>query len=78
MAANVTSWSMISSDLPSPAEASFSTAGPSKRFAQAGNRFTLFGIMLYTRTSIAWRSPSLTRLKDSEVMKIASPGSAQT
>ena len=29
-------------------------------------------------TSMAWRSPSLTRLKDSEVMKIASPGSAQT
>ena len=30
------------------------------------------------RTSIAWRSPSLTRLNDSDVMKIAAPGSAQT
>jgi hypothetical protein len=36
---------MIFSDLPSPAEASGHTIGPCKGFAQAGNRFTLFGIM---------------------------------
>jgi hypothetical protein len=36
---------MIFSDLPSPAEASGHTAGVCKGFAQAGNRFTLFGIM---------------------------------
>ena len=33
----LTSWSMIFSDLPSPAEAGF---------AKAGNRYPLFGIML--------------------------------
>ena len=32
----------------------------------------------HMRTSMAWRRPSLTRLKESEVMKIATPGSAQT
>ena len=32
----------------------------------------------HIRTSIAARSPSLTRLKQTEVIKIASPGSAQT
>jgi hypothetical protein len=32
----------------------------------------------YIRTSIAARSPSLTRLKQTDVMKIATPGSAQT
>jgi hypothetical protein len=31
------------SDLPSPAEAFIHTAGPGQGFAQAGNRFTLFG-----------------------------------
>jgi hypothetical protein len=36
---------MIFSDLPSPAEAFGHTIGPCKGFAQAGNRFTLFGIM---------------------------------
>jgi hypothetical protein len=38
---------MIFSDLPTPAEASVNTTGPCHGFAQAGNRFTLFGIMLY-------------------------------
>jgi hypothetical protein len=37
---------MTLSDLPSPAEASGHTTGPCKGFAQAGNRYTLFGIML--------------------------------
>jgi len=32
----------------------------------------------YIRTSIAARNPSLTRLQQIEVMKIATPGSAQT
>jgi hypothetical protein len=36
---------MILSDLPSPAEASVNTTGSCQGFAQAGNRFTLFGIM---------------------------------
>jgi hypothetical protein len=40
------SWSMIFSDLPSPAEASGQMTNRGKRFAQAGNRFPLFGIML--------------------------------
>jgi hypothetical protein len=40
------SWSMIFSDLPSPAEAPSHMAGFAKRFAQAGNRYPLFGIML--------------------------------
>jgi hypothetical protein len=40
------SWSMIFSDLPSPAEASSDTADCAKGFAQAGNRYPLFGIML--------------------------------
>ena len=39
-------WSMIFSDLPSPAEAFFAMPGACQGFAQAGNRFTLFGIML--------------------------------
>jgi hypothetical protein len=39
---------MILSDLPSPAEASIQTWQPCKGFAQAGNRFTLFGIMRYS------------------------------
>src|SRR6202007_1367636 len=30
------------------------------------------------RTSIAWRSPSATRLNDNEARKIAAPGKAQT
>ena len=38
-------WSMIRSDLPSPAEALSQTDGPSQGFAQAGNRYPLFGIM---------------------------------
>jgi hypothetical protein len=33
------------SDLPSPAEASSQTTGLAKGFAQAGNRYPLFGIM---------------------------------
>jgi hypothetical protein len=37
---------MIFSDLPSPAEASIYNRGPCQGFAQAGNRFTLFRIML--------------------------------
>jgi len=36
---------MILSDLPAPAEASVHAIRPCKGFAQAGNRFTLFGIM---------------------------------
>jgi hypothetical protein len=36
---------MIFSDLPSPAEASSRTTMRAKGFAQAGNRFALFGIM---------------------------------
>jgi hypothetical protein len=36
---------MIFSDLPSPAEASTHTLSPNKGFAQAGNRYPLFGIM---------------------------------
>jgi hypothetical protein len=39
-------WRMIFSDLPSPAEASGHTTGLCKGFAQAGNRYALFGIML--------------------------------
>jgi hypothetical protein len=39
-------WSMMFSDLPSPAEASSQTTIRSKGFAQAGNRYPLFGIML--------------------------------
>jgi hypothetical protein len=38
---------MIFSDLPSPAEASNQTTASAQGFAQAGNRFPLFGIMLY-------------------------------
>jgi hypothetical protein len=38
--------SMIFSNLPSPAEASNETTNPCLGFAQAGNRFPLFGIML--------------------------------
>jgi len=37
---------MILSDLPSPAEASSQTKKSAKGFAQAENRFPLFGIML--------------------------------
>jgi hypothetical protein len=37
---------MIFSDLPSPAEALSHTMEWAKGFAQAGNRFPLFGIML--------------------------------
>jgi hypothetical protein len=48
------SWSMMFSDLPSPAEAPSHTMKPTKGFAQAGNRFPprikcgagFFGIML--------------------------------
>jgi hypothetical protein len=39
-------WSMIFSDLPSPVEASSQTTNRAMGFAQAGNRFPLFGIML--------------------------------
>ena len=46
---------MIFSDLPSPAEASNHPIIPTKGFAQAGNRFPLFGIMLQpcARTGVA-------------------------
>jgi hypothetical protein len=37
---------MIFSDLPSPAEALSRMTKPIEGFAQAGNRFPLFGIML--------------------------------
>jgi hypothetical protein len=37
---------MIFSDLPSPAEASRQLIKRSQGFAQAGNRYPLFGIML--------------------------------
>jgi hypothetical protein len=37
---------MIFSDLPSPAEAAIHEFGRCRGFAQAGNRFPLFGIML--------------------------------
>ena len=33
--------------------------------------------MRYAFTSMAWRRPSLTMLNESEVTKIATPGSAQ-
>jgi len=46
---------MISSDLPSPAEASSGMNGWLEGFAQAGNRYPLFGIMLYD----ACRPPAL-------------------
>jgi hypothetical protein len=36
---------MILSDLPTPAEALVHKVGSCQGFAQAGNRFTLFGIM---------------------------------
>jgi hypothetical protein len=39
-------WSMIFSDLPSPAEASGQNNQPCRGLAQAGNRYPLFGIML--------------------------------
>jgi hypothetical protein len=38
--------SKIISDLPSPAEASSQNGEPCEGFAQAGNRFSRFGIML--------------------------------
>ncbi len=37
---------MMSSDLPTPAEAIMPDDGSRQGFAQAGNRFALFGIML--------------------------------
>jgi hypothetical protein len=37
---------MIFSDLPSPAEASHEQMSGRQGFAQAGNRYPLFGIML--------------------------------
>jgi hypothetical protein len=43
---------MIFSDLPSPAEASSQTTTGATGFAQAGNRFPLFGIMLENETQI--------------------------
>jgi hypothetical protein len=44
-------WSMIFPDLPSPAEASSQTIKRARGFAQAGNRFPLFGIMLLAQVS---------------------------
>jgi hypothetical protein len=38
---------MMFSDLASPAEAPSKTMNRRKGFAQAGNRYPLFGIMLY-------------------------------
>ena len=42
----------MSSDLPTPAEALCHATNRGRGFAQAGNRFTLFGIMLYFRFGI--------------------------
>jgi hypothetical protein len=39
-------WSMIVSDLPMPDEAPIHTTDLCQGFAQAGNRYPLFGIML--------------------------------
>jgi hypothetical protein len=39
-------WSMMFSDLASPAEAPSHTINCTKGFAQAGNRYPLFGIMV--------------------------------
>jgi hypothetical protein len=39
-------WSMTFSDLASPAEASRQTMNIDNGYAQAGNRFPLFGVML--------------------------------
>src|SRR5262245_27118267 len=50
------SWSMIFSDLPSPAEASSHATDRAKSFAQAGNRYSLFGIMLLLPPPTANRS----------------------
>jgi hypothetical protein len=44
---------MIFSDLPSPAEAANETTGHCVGFAQAENRYPLFGIMLYDSKSRA-------------------------
>ena len=44
---------MIFSDLPPPAEASSHTTDHAKGFAQAGNRYPLFGIMIYHRLDAA-------------------------
>ena len=62
----VTWWSMIFSDLPTPAEASIRTTGLCRGFAQAGNRFTPFGIMLSTRASArSGACPNPTSSRDS-------------
>jgi hypothetical protein len=48
---------MIFSDLPSPAEASSQNGDPWHGFAQAENRCTLFGIMLWLRAAaVLWDS----------------------
>ena len=49
--------------------------GSTARGSRVGMSITAIG---YIRTSIAARNPSLTRLKQIEVMKIATPGIAQT
>src|SRR6202011_148582 len=50
-------WRMIFSDLPSPAEASSRTTDSTKGFAQAGNRYPLFGIMRLSEDARSnWRS----------------------
>src|SRR5579862_7722797 len=43
---------MILSDLPSPAEASSQNDRPCQGFAQAGNRYPLFGIMLQSKGTL--------------------------
>ena len=48
---------MIFSDLPSPAEALIHTRGRCQGFAQAGNRYPLFGIMRYAAFRLARNSP---------------------
>src|SRR5688572_8530712 len=52
---------MILSDLPSPAEASSKNDDPCKGFAQAGNRYPLFGIMLYCVATPAFEIVSFQR-----------------
>jgi hypothetical protein len=49
---------MILSDLPTPAEASTHNSETYQGVAQAGNRFPLFGIMLYAAAECpaAWSS----------------------
>jgi hypothetical protein len=49
------------SDLASPAEASCQTTNRAMGFAQAGNRYPLFGIMLVRYSSAAPRRSGISR-----------------